>query len=154
MAQAVEIAIPPKPESSGRARQELKLFRDSLDSERFVDLQLLVSDLIAEAIGSVDTGPHPIKVRGEANERHVRVSVEQGPGAFVVPADSRQPGERGWAVSLVQRVSDSWGVRRTEDHETVWFELARPAERGTDGSIDERQPLGDPSRFERSPHRR
>jgi anti-sigma regulatory factor (Ser/Thr protein kinase) len=132
MSDTVAIDLPPEPESARRAREQLKSFRSSIDEPTFIDLCLLVDELVVEAVrdGEDGTRPHgPIRLRAEVDESRIRVVVAEGGGAYHLPSRRPEPGDRGFGLHLVQRLSDRWGVRRDRDHATVWLELlgsARP----------------------------
>jgi hypothetical protein len=101
----------------------LEPFRESLDQARFVDFRLLVSELMVEAIGNSGAARNEIRLRADRDPMRIRASVEQGAGTFLVSSTRPEPGETGWGVDLVQRLSDVWGIRRDEDRATVWFEM-------------------------------
>jgi anti-sigma regulatory factor (Ser/Thr protein kinase) len=125
MSDAVAIDLPLEPESARRAREQLKPFRGSVDERTFIDLCLLVDELVVEAIrGSEDSAlPDPIKVRAELDESRIRVVVAEGGGAYSLPSRRPEPGDPGFGLHLVQRLSDRWGIRRDRDHATVWLDL-------------------------------
>jgi anti-sigma regulatory factor (Ser/Thr protein kinase) len=125
MSDAVAIDLPLEPESARRAREQLKSFRSSVDESTFIDLCLLVDELVVEAIHGSDDGalPAPIKVRAELDESRIRVAVAEGHGAYRLPSRRPEPGDPGFGLHLVQRLSDRWGIRRERDRATVWLEL-------------------------------
>jgi anti-sigma regulatory factor (Ser/Thr protein kinase) len=125
MSDAVAIDLPLEPESARRAREQLKPFQSSINEPTFIDLCLLVDELVVEAIhGSEDGGsPDPIKVRAEVDDSRVRVAVAEGGGAYRLPSRRPEPGDPGFGLHLVQRLSDRWGIRRERDRATVWLEL-------------------------------
>jgi hypothetical protein len=126
MNDAVAIDLPLEPESARRAREQLKPFRSSINEPTFIDLCLLVDELVVEAINGEDgmsSSPEPIKVRAEVNDSRVRVAVAEGGGAYHLPSRRPEPGDPGFGLHLVQRLSDRWGIRRERDRATVWLEL-------------------------------
>ncbi|MFL5891513.1 MAG: ATP-binding protein [Solirubrobacterales bacterium] len=125
MSDAVAIDLPLEPESARRAREQLKPFRESVNEPTFIDLCLLVDELVVEAIhGSDDGASHdPIKVRAEVEDSRIRVAVAEGGGAYRLPSRRPEPGDPGFGLHLVQRLSDRWGIRREHDRATVWLEL-------------------------------
>jgi hypothetical protein len=117
--------LPHEPESARRARQELERFRSLLSETRFGDLRLLVSELVAEAIGGFGHSPsHPITMRVECDQAEVRALVREGATSFPTASTPPEPGEPGWSLYLVQTVSDRWGFSRARDSAAVWFEMA------------------------------
>jgi len=77
-------------------------------------LRLLVSELVNRA--AMDTGAQRVQVSLSISPETVRAVVVQ-PGA---------PARRGldWALFLVSRMADRWGIGIG-----VWFELDRPQQR-------------------------
>jgi anti-sigma regulatory factor (Ser/Thr protein kinase) len=134
MSEAVAmIDLPAKPESARRAREQLKPFRRSVDEATFIDLCLLVNELVVEAVhGSMDSAiPYTIKLRAELDHERVRVVIADGNGAYHLPSRRPEPGEEGFGLHLVQQLSDRWGIRRDHDGATVWLELLGNSRRGT-----------------------
>src|SRR3954463_9890158 len=131
MSEAVAIDLPLEPESARRAREQLKSFRSKVDESTFIDLCLLVDELVVEALhgkldgeSKLDGGsPTPIRVRAELDEDRVHVVVAEGGGAYRLPSRRPEPGDPGFGLHLVQRLSDRWGIRRERDRATVWLEL-------------------------------
>jgi anti-sigma regulatory factor (Ser/Thr protein kinase) len=125
MSETVAIELPLKPESAGRAREELKPFRSSLDETTFVDLCLLVDELVVEAVQADGEAGGPIELRAEDDDDCVRVAVREGGGAYRLPSRRPEPGDPGFGLSLVQLLSDRWGMRQEAGQATVWLELLR-----------------------------
>jgi Histidine kinase-like ATPase domain len=118
--------LPCEPESARRARQQLEPFGEVLDETRFGDLRLLVSELVAEAIGGLGASrSDQIRIQASSDPKCVRATVEGGSGSYRVPSAPPEPGEAGWGVYLVQRLSDGWGLRRERGRAAVWFQLKR-----------------------------
>ncbi len=124
----VAIDLPLEPESAGVARRQLEPFRGVMDDISFIDLCLLVDELVVEALhGSHSTLPDPIQVRGECAGDRVWITVAEGGGAYRLPSRRPEPGDPGYGLHLVQRLSDRWGMRRDHDRAMVWLEmLGRP----------------------------
>jgi anti-sigma regulatory factor (Ser/Thr protein kinase) len=125
MSETVAIDLPPKPESARRAREELKPFRAAVDEATFVDLCLLVNELVVEAVrGSGDGATSSdIRLQAELDRDRIRVVMAEGGGAYHLPSRRPGPGDPGFGLHLVQRLSDRWGIRRERQHATVWLEL-------------------------------
>jgi anti-sigma regulatory factor (Ser/Thr protein kinase) len=131
MSDAVAIELPLEPDSARRARERLKPFRGALDETTFLDLRLLVDELVVEALLGSNEGaePHEIQVRAELDGGRVRVVVAEGHDSYRLPSRRPDPGEPGFALHLVQRLSDRWGIRRDRNRATVWLELAAGSHR-------------------------
>jgi hypothetical protein len=116
----------PKAESARLARSALEPVRQFLDKTRFEDLRLVIHELIIEAVGGLDsTQRERISLQVECDADRVRASIGDGASAYFLPSRVPQPGEVGWAVYLVQRLADVWGVRRDGDRSAVWVEFSR-----------------------------
>jgi two-component sensor histidine kinase len=124
MSKTVAIQLPPEPESARRAREQLEVFRSSLDEVSFVDLCLLVNELVVEALRTEDgASAKSIELRAERDGDRVRVVIAEGGGAYQLPSRRPEPGTPGFGLHLVQRLSDRWGMRRERDRASVWLEL-------------------------------
>src|SRR3954447_2515548 len=133
MSEAGAIALPLEPESARRAREQLKSFRSKVDESTFIDLCLLVDELVVEALhGSSDgKAPYDIRLRAQLDHDRVHVAMEEGGGAYHLPSRRPEPGDPGFGLHLVQRLSDRWGMRRERDKATVWLEMLATHPAGT-----------------------
>ena len=133
MSDAVAIDLPPEPESARRAREQLKPFRGELDERTFVDVCLLVDELVVEVLHTRDdsASSYDIHLRAAMDDGRVRIMVAQGRDAYRLPSRRPDPGDPGFGLHLVQRLSDRWGIRRDRDHATVWLELLGKSRRAT-----------------------
>lgn len=124
MSETIAIDLPPEPESAKRAREELKPFRPTLDETSFGDLCLLVDELVVEALNAAEGNAlRPIELRGDDDGVRVRVAIADGGAAYRLPSRRPEPGDPGFGLHLVQRLSDRWGMRRERDRATVWLEM-------------------------------
>jgi anti-sigma regulatory factor (Ser/Thr protein kinase) len=108
--------------SPSAARATLMDFEHGLPSERLSDAELLLSELVSNAVKYGGEGD--ISVIFERDDGRFRTEVvDQGDG-FIAPLrgriDVNTPG--GWGLPLVQTLSDRWGAHRGSTH--VWFEFA------------------------------
>ena len=128
MSDTVSIDLPPEPESARRAREQLKQFRTSVGESTFIDLCLLVDELVVEALHDPEDGAAPtgIELRAELDGDRIHVVVAEGSGAYRLPSRRPEPGDPGFGLHLVQRLSDRWGIRREGGRATVWLELLGP----------------------------
>jgi two-component sensor histidine kinase len=124
MSNTVAIHLPPEPESARRAREQLEVFRSSIDEVSFVDLCLLVNELVVEALRAKHgAAAESIELRAERDGDRVRVVIAEGGGAYQLPSRRPEPGTPGFGLHLAQRLSDRWGMRRERDRASVWLEL-------------------------------
>jgi anti-sigma regulatory factor (Ser/Thr protein kinase) len=103
-----------------RAREALADFDHGLTGHRLEDADLLLSELVSNA---VKYGEGDVTVYFERPDGCFRAEVvDQGDG-FVPeprdPADCEGPG--GWGIPLVEALSDRWGTHQGSTH--VWFEI-------------------------------
>jgi anti-sigma regulatory factor (Ser/Thr protein kinase) len=108
--------------SPGVARATLMDFEHGLRSGRLSDAELLLSELVSNAVKYGGDGD--IRVIFERGDGRFRTEVvDQGDG-FIAPLRDRidvdTPG--GWGLPLVQTLSDRWGAHQGSTH--VWFEFA------------------------------
>ena len=104
------------------ARERLADFDHGLPSQRLWDAELLVSELVSNAVKYGGDGD--IDVTFERDEGRFRTEVvDQGEGFIAILRHGREvqtPG--GWGLPLVQTLSDRWGAHEGSTH--VWFEFA------------------------------
>jgi anti-sigma regulatory factor (Ser/Thr protein kinase) len=88
-------------------------------------LQLLVTELVTNAILHSGAPGTPVVLRVEARPGRLRVEVhDRGPG-FEMHKPKPRGSRGGFGLFLVERMASRWGVHR--DQSTyVWFELDRP----------------------------
>lgn len=114
------------PDSPAEARRALGELADHLPRRRMQDAQLLVSELVTNAIRHAGLqGEDVITLVVEASDHALRIEVSD-PGPGFAPADPEpDPGRSsGWGLYLVRELSDRWGVERNAPTR-VWFELDR-----------------------------
>jgi anti-sigma regulatory factor (Ser/Thr protein kinase) len=128
----VEFAIPGGLEAPMRARHELRAHLEGgLAPELGRDLELLLSEIVTNAVRHGDAGPGiPVDVRIVADDDHASVCVRDNgrgfqPLAHPEPHFDRRPG--GFGLFLLDRLSTRWGVERDLAGTRVWFELDRGA---------------------------
>ncbi len=114
--------LPKTAGAAALARRALDRLVGELDQRRLDDAQLLVSELVANAVEHVaEAGVIELRVDNDAKRLRVEV-LDPGPG---FTADPRRPGdeaESGWGLHFVTRVADRWAAD-AEGRGRVWFEL-------------------------------
>jgi anti-sigma regulatory factor (Ser/Thr protein kinase) len=123
MQEYLTVELPVKPESAGWSREALREFRDWLESDVFIDLQLVVSELVADAVRSEEKGSRPIVLRIELGDRHMRVEVRDGAAAYKLRPRRPELGERGWGVYLTRILAQQWGSLHEDSRGYVWVEM-------------------------------
>ena len=128
MSDALSIELPIRPESAGWAREAVGEFRDHLDESSFIDLQLMVSELVSDAVRAEAEGEQEIAIRIEARDRRIHVEVREGAIAYRLRSRRPEIGERGWGLYLTRILANRWGTRHEDDRGCVWLQmrLAQP----------------------------
>jgi anti-sigma regulatory factor (Ser/Thr protein kinase) len=123
-----EVDLARDPDSAAEARRALGEVSDHLTPRRLEDAQLLVSELVTNAIrhaglDEADT----IKLVVETGDRALRIEVCDTGRGFELSEPEPDPARpSGWGLYLVRELSDRWGVDRG-GQTRVWFELDREA---------------------------
>ncbi|MEU8198528.1 ATP-binding protein [Microbispora amethystogenes] len=101
------------------------------DGPRSTTLELLVGELLANAVRHSDSGRRPggtvtLMVMEDDDGLWIEVADEGSPdlAIHVRPFDPDDDGGRG--LWLVDRIASAWGVREAHERRVVWFHLARP----------------------------
>lgn len=121
------MTLPCDSQAAGLARRALSVWRHQIEPDVRDDLELLISELIANSVrhsGPADPS-RTIRLRASAGSERVRVEVvDPGHGFEHEPKepDLMQTGGRG--LYLVDVLADDWGIE-SEPHTCVWFELSR-----------------------------
>jgi anti-sigma regulatory factor (Ser/Thr protein kinase) len=115
-------------EAASEARHALDGLTAELPEHWVRDVQLLVSELVTNAVrhANLDEGD-VIGLVVELADHALRVEVHDPGGGFVPSAPSPDPVRpSGWGLYLVAELADRWGVH-SDDKTLVWFELDRRA---------------------------
>jgi anti-sigma regulatory factor (Ser/Thr protein kinase) len=108
--------------SAAMARHALDRLASEVDWRRLEDAQLLVSELIANAVEHVEQeGVIELRVDNDAERLRVEV-LDPGPGFTPDPKRPGELAESGWGLHFVSRIADRWAAE-TGGRGRVWFEL-------------------------------
>ena len=125
----LSLELPSRPEAPGAARKALTALNGSLhllSSARLADVQLLVSELVTNAVMHAGSPDRTVRLAVLATEDVVRVEVsDQGDGFMPSPRAGSEPTAGGWGLPIVDAIAHRWGVE-SADETTVWFEVDRP----------------------------
>jgi anti-sigma regulatory factor (Ser/Thr protein kinase) len=104
------------------ARERLADFDHGLPARRLSDAELLVTELVSNAVKYGGAGD--ISVTFERDHGRFRTEVvDQGRGFLATRRNRRHVrASGGWGLPLVQKLSDRWGAHADSTH--VWFEFA------------------------------
>ena len=120
----LERNLPVSPEAAAEARHALDDLGAEMSNERIRDVQLLVSELVTNAVRHANLADGDvIGLVIELADDSLRVEVHDPGGGFVPSAPSPDPARpSGWGLYLVAELADRWGVD-SDDRTLVWFEL-------------------------------
>ena len=122
MAKRVTVEFSRECTAPHQAREAFAGFDHGLPRERRYDAELLLSELVSNAVKYGDGGD--VLVHFERDDGRFRTEVvDQGDGFLRTLRDLddlETPG--GWGLPLVETLSDRWGAHEGSTH--VWFEMA------------------------------
>ena len=123
-----EVDLARDPDSAAQARRALAEVSAHLSPRRLEDAQLLVSELVTNAIRHAGLDDDDvIELVVVTGVRALRIEVcDPGPGFEATEPDPDPTRSSGWGLYLVRELADRWGVDRS-NHTRVWFELDREA---------------------------
>lgn len=118
----VEIDLPLDARAAGEARAFLRQAACTEHQASVIeDAELLVSELVSNGLRHA-APPLRLRVRCDGGARLI-VSVSDGSHTDVTPRAAADSAESGRGLTLVDYISDDWGVENTEDGKVVWFSL-------------------------------
>ena len=124
--------LPPEPDAIPAARRAIERLAPSLDEETLLNLRLLVSEIVTNAVRHVPASDAAtIRLVVARTDRAVRVEVEdRGPGFAPAPRTDGPAGEQtsGWGLHILAKLASRWGVE-SDGGARVWFELDAPSDR-------------------------
>ena len=124
------LALPGRAGAAAAARTALTTLNGNLhlvSEPRLRDAQLLVSELVTNALEHSGATEESVRISVLASSECVRVEVTD-PGAGFDRSALETPtmnARRGFGLHIVGELATRWGVDRG-DETTVWFELDRP----------------------------
>lgn len=119
--------LPTDPRSIPRARKALAPLETMVDQVTWLNLKLLVSELVTNAIRHVP----PDRAKGlqvvvTRTEQLVRVEVaDHGVGFVPRPPPDAEDRASGWGLNILAKLASRWGVEN-DDGAHVWFEIDAP----------------------------
>lgn len=112
------MVLPRSAKAPATAREAIAPLTSDLSGEARGDVQLLVSELAANAVRH---GKGRIELRGERRRGRLRVEVVDEGEGFDPGISPTRAGTGGRGLTIVEHLADRWGVWRGTTH--VWFEL-------------------------------
>ncbi|MFH9570713.1 SpoIIE family protein phosphatase [Streptomyces sp. NPDC017230] len=118
---AVSRRFPEEPVSAASARRFVRAALDGVTSELADTAELLVSELVTNAVLHAHT---EVEVAVSHDDRRVRVRVDdRRPSRGLVPQHCPPYAGTGQGLALVQQLASRHGVEADDERKTVWFEL-------------------------------
>ncbi|MGW0591065.1 ATP-binding protein [Streptosporangium sp. NPDC002607] len=123
------VDLPGSPSSIAVARAYVRKLPGVAGHPRADEVELLVSELVANAVQHSDSGRRPqgmlrLVVADHDHTLHVEVIDEGSSGTIPqVPAQVDSLSENGRGLWLVQELSSAWGWKESETGRVVWFDL-------------------------------
>jgi hypothetical protein len=113
-----ELRIPATTIGPALARAALPTVLPPASATLVADVQLLVSDLVGDAVTSVpSTAADVVRVSVETTPAVLRVEVTTAHGAS-------RPSPGTWPAMLLGRLATRWGHDGDRGHARIWFEIA------------------------------
>jgi anti-sigma regulatory factor (Ser/Thr protein kinase) len=127
----LSLDLPDRAQAPGAARKALTALNGSLhlvSEPRLRDAQLLVSELVANAVRHGGHSGAAINVTVRAGPQTMRVEVSDRGAGFDPEGLPEPSSERGggWGLPIVAALAHRWGVEHDTGTTTVWFEIDRP----------------------------
>lgn len=123
MSDTLSVDLPIRPESARWAREAVEEFRDQLDEASLIDLKLMVSELVADAVRAEPADAHEIRIRIEVVDRRIHLEVREGAIAYQLRSRRPEPGENGWGIYLTRILADRWGTHHQGKEGCVWLQM-------------------------------
>lgn len=122
----LDVELPRTVRAPAVAREAMReLCRDLIEGDMLTDAELLVSELVTNALRH---GDGRIVLRGALDADKLMVEVIDEGGGFEHELRRRDFDDvGGWGLGLVEDLASRWGVHEGTTH--VWFELERPGPR-------------------------
>jgi anti-sigma regulatory factor (Ser/Thr protein kinase) len=126
-AAALRLPLVSDARSPSAAREALRDMRDEIGAERLPVVELLVSELVTNALihGRPSAAADAADMRVRLCPDRVRVEVrDDGRGFRPTARTPDQDAGSGWGLHIVGELADAWGVEPGARN-CVWFEVAR-----------------------------
>jgi anti-sigma regulatory factor (Ser/Thr protein kinase) len=126
----LRLDLPDRTAAPAAARKALTALNGSMrlvSEARLRDAQLIVSELVANAVRHSGVESAAVRVEVRATPEVMRVEgSDDGEGFDPHEIEPPSPGRGGgWGLTIVGALAHRWGVERGS-HTTVWFEIDRP----------------------------
>jgi anti-sigma regulatory factor (Ser/Thr protein kinase) len=115
----ISLTLPRSLEAAGLARTAISPVTEHLPEDRRADFNLLVSELVNNAVMH---GSGRIELRVERPGAALWTEVsDEGPGFDTTLEAVKHPRAGGWGLQLLDALAERWGM--AESSTRVWFEV-------------------------------
>lgn len=118
----VSTDLPPATASAGAARRFVRDALGSPDEALLADVELLVSELVTNAVLHASSSPRLDVV---LDDEQVRVEVYDDDPAMPRMLEPEADASGGRGILLLDRIASRWGAERRGEGKLVWFECDR-----------------------------
>lgn len=119
---AAELQLPSDERAPAEARRFLLASRCAEHHTEVLDeAELLVSELVTN--GLRHAGPPLTLYVSCDGASGLRIAVSDGSDGQPAPRDAADHEEGGRGLTLVDYISDAWGIERTAEDKTIWVQL-------------------------------
>jgi anti-sigma regulatory factor (Ser/Thr protein kinase) len=115
----ISLTLPRSFEAAGLARTAIGPVTASLAPDRRADFNLLVSELVNNAVVH-GSGRIELQLERRGDSMWAQVS-DEGPGFDAALRAVKHPRSGGWGLQLLDQLAEKWGM--AESSTRVWFEL-------------------------------
>jgi hypothetical protein len=120
---AVAVELAADQTAPAGARRALEPLRGALPANEFVDVRLLVSELVVDELHSrAGEGGGTIRLAARLADGTLRVELVEGWSPDADPPARPKPGDPGWGIYLAQLLGDRWGAEPAADGTRIWVE--------------------------------
>jgi len=118
-ADGVSVKLPAEPIAARTARGVVRNVLSTADQALLDSVELLVSELVTNAVLHATSAP---RLDVHVGRARIRVEVFDDDAT---PPHTRVPGIGGWGLQLVDRLATRWGSDPQPGGKVVWFEMDR-----------------------------
>jgi CheY-like chemotaxis protein/anti-sigma regulatory factor (Ser/Thr protein kinase) len=119
-AERISAQLPAEPIAARAARGVVRDALPSVDRELLDSIELLVSELVTNAVLHTSSAP-----RLEVHVGRGNIRIEVFDGDTTPPRVRHNGGVGGWGLQLVEQLASRWGTDEQPEGKVVWFEIDR-----------------------------
>ncbi|MFC6079975.1 prolyl aminopeptidase [Sphaerisporangium aureirubrum] len=144
--------FPPHPASAAEARHHVRATLTAWHLQALIDTtELIVSELVTNAIRAADGSPHPVRLGLALQPPHLLIEVSDPDPTPPAPRTPALTDEGGRGLLLVAALAAAWGHHATTTGKTIWCTLPTPASQDKTDGPPEKAEAPPPARRLKSP---